>query len=98
MASSGRGGARKGAGRKPGGANKLTREIADRMAAGQMLSPLQVMLEAMGDAHSQGDYEASTKYANMAAPYCHPRLASIDQTSSSNISVTLKTNFPLDID
>lgn len=40
------GGARPGAGRKPGGANQKTREIADR-AAREGITPLEVMLRAM---------------------------------------------------
>lgn len=47
------GGARPGAGRKPGGANQKTREIADR-AAQEGITPLEVMLRAMREhvAHS----------------------------------------------
>jgi hypothetical protein len=44
--SNGRGGARPGAGRKAGTANKKTREIANRAAA-EGLTPLEVMLKAM---------------------------------------------------
>lgn len=40
------GGARPNAGRKPGGANQKTREIADR-AAREGITPLEVMLKAM---------------------------------------------------
>lgn len=45
-----RGGARKGAGRKPGSATKKTREIADR-AADEGITPLEVMLDNMRFAH-----------------------------------------------
>lgn len=41
-----RGGARKGAGRKPGSANVKTREIADKAAA-EGITPLEVMLANM---------------------------------------------------
>lgn len=47
-----RGGARKGAGRKPGSATKKTREIADRAAA-HGITPLEVMLENMVFAHRE---------------------------------------------
>lgn len=50
----GHGGRRPGAGRKPGTANKRTREIADRAAATGM-TPLQVMLENMEFAHRKAD-------------------------------------------
>lgn len=50
--SKGRGGARKGAGRKPGSATKKTREIADKAAA-EGITPLEVMLDNMRFAHSE---------------------------------------------
>jgi hypothetical protein len=50
--SSGRGGARKGAGRKPGSANVKTRAIADK-AAQEGITPLEVMLDNMRFAHNE---------------------------------------------
>ena len=52
--SSGRGGARNGAGRKPGAATKKTRAIADK-AAEEGLTPLEVMLDAMTALHRQAN-------------------------------------------
>ena len=43
----GSGGARKGSGRKVGAATKKTREIADRLAACDEISPLEFMLETL---------------------------------------------------
>ena len=43
----GSGGARKGSGRKLGAATKKTREIADRLAASDEISPLEYMLETL---------------------------------------------------
>ena len=43
----GSGGARKGSGRKVGAATKKTREIADRLAASDEISPLEYMLETL---------------------------------------------------
>ena len=97
------GGARKGAGRKPGSANTKTREIANR-AAEEGITPLEVMLDNMRFAYSEaGDLLAKLltegaepteafdqlkellKYRGMAqeaakdaAPYMHPRLASVE--------------------
>jgi len=71
-----RGGARTGAGRKRGTANRLTREIAER-AMQEGITPLEVMLNAMRESYEAHDYEEATKYAVMAAPYIHPRLSSI---------------------
>jgi hypothetical protein len=85
--STGRGGARKGAGRKPGSATKKTREIADK-AMDSGISPLEYMLEVMRSeapesedarvlvAHQAMRFEA----AKAAAPYVHPRLAAIEHT------------------
>lgn len=50
--SNGRGGARKGAGRKPGSATKKTRAIADKAAA-DGITPLEVMLDNMRFAHGE---------------------------------------------
>jgi hypothetical protein len=84
-----KGGARKGAGRPRGSANRMSRELADKINSGSVLSPLEVMLKCMEQAfHAVDDngnpdpqYDEAARYANMAAPYCHPRLQSIDQTS-----------------
>lgn len=71
-----RGGARKGAGRPRGSANKLTTEIAAKALA-QGVTPLEVMLDAMRNAFDGGNMKEATTYANMAAPYCHPRLNAV---------------------
>ena len=82
-----RGGARKGAGRKPGSATKSTREIADK-AMEQGISPLEFMLQVMRDEPSE-ELEPRDKLvatnmrfeaAKAAAPYIHPRLAAIEHT------------------
>ena len=83
----GRGGARPGAGRKPGSATKRTREIAER-AADEGITPLEYMLAVMRSdpppdlagpafvAAMNLRFEA----AKAAAPYMHPRLASVEHT------------------
>ena len=95
--SNGRGGVRKGAGRKPGIANKRTREIAEQ-AISEGLAPLEVLLQLMRDAFFEGNDEAAGRYAKDAAPYCHPRLSSVTQTGNDHVTVNLTTNFPLDDD
>ena len=75
--STGRGGARKGAGRKPGSTTKKTREIADK-AASAGITPLEVMLETMHMLRNAGEHEKASQIAKDAAPYVHPRLSSID--------------------
>ena len=77
-----RGGRRRGAGRPLGSKNKRTAEIA-RAAAESGITPIEVMLGAMRELWAQGTPEAKREAAEIAkdaAPYIHPRLASIDQT------------------
>lgn len=91
-----RGGSRKGAGRKPGSATTKTREIAERVMA-EGLSPLEVMLDAMRYFHGVGRkaeadeggpckaaaeaYGAGAAVAKDAAPFVHPKLASIEHNN-----------------
>src|SRR6187549_3095016 len=77
-----RGGRRPGAGRPVGSKNQRTAEIA-RAAAESGITPIEVMLGAMRQLWAQGTLEAKREAAEIAkdaAPYIHPRLASIDQT------------------
>ncbi len=89
-----RGGRRPGSGRKPGSANKRTREVADKAAA-DGITPLEVMLntmkalweDALDDDGKLTNIEkalAACSVGKDAAPYMHPRMqqiqAQIDQT------------------
>ena len=102
----GRGGSRPGAGRKPGSANKKTREIADR-AAQEHITPLEVLLNSMRylwtKAHegTSPDLELAKDacvIANQAAPYCHPRLAAVAHNLAPDSEVVIVTGVlrPLD--
>lgn len=73
----GHGGARPGAGRKPGSATKLVREIASR-AAITGLTPLEYMLAVLRD--EANDTSTRMDAAKSAAPYIHPRLAAVELT------------------
>lgn len=84
----GRGGARKGAGRKPGSATKKTREVAEK-AATEGVTPLEYMLAVMraDAAHEDPKVQAvreAMKFeaAKAAAPYIHPRLQAIEHSGS----------------
>ena len=71
-----RGGVRPGAGRKRGAVTKKTTEIAQRAAA-EGITPLEVMLDAMRQAHKKKDLAAAAGFAKDAAPYMHPRLSAV---------------------
>ena len=82
-----RGGFRPGAGRKKGAAEVRTRRIANELVR-EGLTPLEVMIETMRDLWLQAQ-SAATRAARLekqlaacavaekAAPYIHPRLASV---------------------
>ena len=73
----GRGGARKGAGRKPGAVTQKTREIANQAAASG-LTPLEYMLGVMRDplvVPARRD-----DMAKAASPYMHAKLASVEHS------------------
>jgi hypothetical protein len=89
--SNGRGGARKGAGRKPGSATKKTREIADA-AADEGVTPLEYMLRVMRDESDHEDPRIQAQReamrfeaAKAAAPYIHPRLAAVEHSGKVTI-------------
>lgn len=70
-----RGGVRTGAGRPKGAATVKTREIADAaMESG--LTPLEYLLSILRDANAEQNVRIDA--AKAAAPYVHPRLATVD--------------------
>jgi hypothetical protein len=76
----GRGGRREGAGRKPGTPNsrETAKIIKDLVERGE--TPLQYFLSIMQDkdeTKQRRDWAAAE-----AAPYCHPRLSAVDQTTT----------------
>lgn len=91
---SGRGGARKGAGRKAGSATKKTREIADK-AASEGITPLEVMLEAMNHFRAEGDMQKAALFARDAAPYIHPKLASMEMSGKDGGPVDMNWSIQL---
>lgn len=70
-----RGGLRPGAGRPKGAASVKTRDIADNAAA-EGITPLEFMLQIMRDVGE--DSVRRLDAAKSAAPYIHPRLATLD--------------------
>lgn len=67
-----RGGAREGAGRKPGTPNKRTAETMEAAAEGGEL-PLDYMLKVMRD--TGVEHDRRDRMATAAAPYVHAKLA-----------------------
>ena len=77
------GGARAGAGRKPGGNNRLTREAAEKAAATGLM-PLDYLLQVMRDASVEDARRIDA--AKAAAPYVHARLSQIEATVNATVS------------
>lgn len=71
----GHGGARPGAGKKPGAIRRATAAAQAKAAEGGIL-PLDFMLQIMRD--EQADRAERLDMAKAAAPYVHAKLASID--------------------
>lgn len=69
------GGARPGAGRKPGARNKRTAEMIDAAASGGIM-PLDYMLSVLRNPESSIDMRMDA--AKAAAPYLHSKLATIE--------------------
>ena len=84
-----KGGKRPGAGRPIGAATKRTREIADKAAA-EGLMPLDVMLRAMREHADAERWDDAAAIAKDAAPYLHPRLATVDHQGKIEASVTVR--------
>lgn len=78
------GGARPGAGRKPGIKNRLTKEQVKAVAeTGQ--TPLEFLLEVMRDAQKALDVRLEA--AKAAAPYVHAKLAQIEARHTGQIDL-----------
>jgi hypothetical protein len=83
---SGHGGRRLGAGRKPGSPTKRRREIIDK-AADAGITPLELQLRTMRElwrqAHARGEMDLALAkeacaVAVQCAPYIHPRLSAVE--------------------
>lgn len=70
-----KGGVRPGAGRKPGAPNKKTAEL-QKAVAESGVTPLDYMLSVLRDVNN--DPKERLAAANMAAPYVHAKLASVE--------------------
>ena len=73
------GGARPGAGRKPGAATRMNQEARAKAAAGGIM-PLDYMLKILRDENAEQDVRMDA--AKAAAPYLHAKLAAIEHTGA----------------
>lgn len=90
------GGARPGAGRKAGGANKASREAYERAQEGGEL-PLDYLLRVMRNEDT--DEAKRIDCAKAAAPYIHPKRAPIDgDGNEAGLTLTVLTGVPRDSD
>lgn len=83
----GRGGARKGAGRKKGGANLKTTELRKAIDQSGEL-PIEYMMRVMRD--PQADDGRRDDMARAAAPYLHPRLAAVEVSGKDGGPIPLE--------
>jgi hypothetical protein len=72
-----RGGAREGAGRKPGTPNRATAERQQEVAESG-ITPLDYMLTVLRN--DTEPFERRSWAAEKAAPYVHPKLAAVEHT------------------
>lgn len=81
---SNRGGARPGAGRKPGAINKATAKAREAAEAGGVM-PLDFMLQRMRD--EEAPMAERMDMAKAAAPYVHAKLTSIEANVNADVSL-----------
>jgi len=85
--------------RRRKGASLRAKEMRQAIALGVLedgITPLEVMISAMRKAVENGDEFKAVQYAQMAAPYVHPKIASINVTSDEpKESVTNNFNIQL---
>lgn len=89
------GGKRAGAGRKPSSLGRKSQAIA-AIAAATGLTPLEVMIKAMRLHVDAGRWDNASAIAKDAAPYMHPKLASIEHAGKDGGPIELKNITDLD--
>ena len=92
-----KGGVRPGSGRKRGGKNTKTAELARKLAE-QGITPLEYMLQVMrkeppdnADPVTALSYQAMRfEAAKAAAPYVHPKLANVEHSGKGGGAIVLE--------
>lgn len=72
-----RGGVRPNSGRKKGSKPTLGRQVAEKAMALD-ITPIEVLLFGMRYFFKKKQYEKACLFAKDAAPYCHPKLNSVE--------------------
>jgi len=83
-----RGGARPGAGRRPGGRNRKQAAIASA-AADKGVSPVEFLLSVMRD--EEQSMAMRTDAAKSVAPYLHPRLAAVEHSGKVVLPIVISS-------
>lgn len=78
----------------------MSRETAERKAIAMQalaegISPLDVMLGAMREAWERGDKKDAALFAEKAAPYVHPKLASVEHSGKEDSPLAFVTRVEL---
>lgn len=81
------GGARQGAGRRPGAITTKTREVAEKLTA-QGLTPLDFMLGILRDETQTPAMRFEA--AKAAAPFIHPKLSSVEAKVKGDLKATVR--------
>ena len=90
-----RGGARIGSGRKPGSTDAKfgkvsAKRVLDRTGTGPDAMPLAHLLGVMNDENQKATIRLQAAIA--AAPYCHPRLASVEVKSDNVTTLSVESD------
>lgn len=85
-----RGGARSGAGRHKGGANKINDQARAKALAGG-LTPLDYLLGVLRDIEKPQDIRMDA--AKAAAPYVHARLAAVEHSGDKDKPIVHKVSW-----
>jgi hypothetical protein len=84
-----RGGRRVGAGRRPGITMRISEEtfesslVSDEEFDTETATPLNTMLYIMRRCLRRKDYQAAARIAEKVAPYCHPRMSTVQLSGNA---------------
>ncbi|WP_188352074.1 hypothetical protein [Agrobacterium tumefaciens] len=65
------------------------RTLLTRAASAEGVTPLEVMLKAMREHYGKREYDAAAAIAKDAAPYMHPKLASVEHSGPGGSPIAI---------